>query len=135
MISGRYRSESLCRHWSATNKLGHCLASTCTEVVGDLEHILVVCPALEHVRQRLKKMWLERSSQSPALNEMIKMVFISSPPVQVQFILDPTLFNGVNMLVELYGMPVLLPAYNVPDKDICILHAQRKVNSARKMAW
>ena len=108
MISGRYRSESLCRHWSATNKLGHCLASTCTEVVGDLEHILVVCPALEHVRERLRTMWLDRSSQSPGFHELIKMVFRSPPPVQVQFILDPTLFDGVNMLVEVYGIPVLL---------------------------
>ena len=131
MISGRYRSESLCRHWSATNKLGHCLASTCTEVVGDLEHILVVCPALEHVRERLRKMWLERTSQSPALNEMIKMVFISSPPVQVQFILDPTLFDGVNMLVELYGIPVLLHVMYLTRTYAYYMHREKLILQGR----
>ena len=107
MISGRYRSEDLCKYWSSTNRLGYCLASTCEEVVGDLVHILVTCPALAPVRERLRKLWLDKSSQSPGLLQMLKMVLKSAPPVQVQFILDPTIFDGVKMLVELYGMPVL----------------------------
>ena len=95
------------KHWSGTNRLGYCLASTCNEVVGDLDHILVACPALAHVRERLKKLWLDRSSESPGLLQMLKMVLKSPPPVQVQFILDPTVFDGVRMLVEIHGMPVL----------------------------
>ena len=43
MILGRFRSEDLCKYWTPNNKLGYCLASTCSEIVGDLEHILVVC--------------------------------------------------------------------------------------------
>ena len=75
--------------------------------MGDLVHILVTCPALAPVRERLRKLWLDKSSQSPGLLQMLKMVLKSAPPVQVQFILDPTIFDGVKMLVELYGMPVL----------------------------
>ena len=81
MISGRYRSEDLCKHWSTTNKHGHCLAPTCTDVIGDLEHMLVVCPALQEVRGKLTKLWLDRSTQSPALNQLIKMVLASPPAV------------------------------------------------------
>ena len=107
MISGRYRSEDLCKHWSTSNKLGYCLAYTCSGVPGDLEHILVVCPALKDVRHRLTKLWLERSTASPALHQLIRLVLSSPPSVQVQFILDPTLFDGINMLVEIYGLPIL----------------------------
>ena len=53
MKSGRYRSEYLCRHWSISNKNGFCLADTCYEVLGDLVHVLVICPALQLVRARL----------------------------------------------------------------------------------
>ena len=44
MVSGRFRSDYLCRHWS-DNRLGHCQADTCVGVVGDLEHLLEHCPA------------------------------------------------------------------------------------------
>ena len=45
MISGRYRTESLCRFWTE-NREGFCLANTCHQVVGSLEHLLLDCPAL-----------------------------------------------------------------------------------------
>ena len=107
MISGRYRSEDLCKHWSSSNKLGHCLAPTCSGVTGDLEHMLVACPALQEVRARLTKLWLDRSTQSPALHQLIKMVLASPTLVQVQFILDPTVFDGIKMLIELYDFPII----------------------------
>ena len=107
MISGRYRSEDLCKHWSSSNKLGLCLAPTCSGVAGDLEHILVVCPALQEVRGRLTKLWLDRSTQSPALFQLLKMVLASPPQIQVQFILDPTVFDGIKMLMELHGLPII----------------------------
>ena len=49
MVSGRYRSEMMCRFWSS-NSRGHCLTATCIQVPGTLEHLLVSCPALEHTR-------------------------------------------------------------------------------------
>ena len=89
MKSGRFRSEYLCRHWSASNKNGYCLADTCFEVSGDLVHILVVCPALQVVRDRLAQMWLDRTAPIPALHHLVTMVLSSPPQVQVQFILEP----------------------------------------------
>ena len=60
-------------NWSPSNKQGHCLAPQCqgADVVGDLEHILVDCPALQDTRDRLKKLWLDKSMQSPAFYQMI----------------------------------------------------------------
>ena len=76
--------------------------------MGDLEHILVVCPALQNARDRLKKLWLDRSAQSPGLHQMVQMVLKSPPSIQVQFILDPTVFDGISLLVECHGLPILL---------------------------
>ena len=108
MILGRFRSEDLCKYWTPNNKLGYCLASTCSEIVGDLEHILVVCPALQSARDRLTNLWLEKSAQSSGLHQLIKLILKAPPAIQVQFILDPTVFDGINMLVEIYGLPILL---------------------------
>ena len=49
ILSGRYRTEALSRHWSG-NIGGYCAMSTCDKVVGDLEHLLLACPALEETR-------------------------------------------------------------------------------------
>ena len=52
MISGRYRTDMLCRFWSS-NRLGHCEAETCVGIEGDLEHLLITCPALHPTRVQL----------------------------------------------------------------------------------
>ena len=43
MVSVRYRSDYLCRHWTPSNKKGFCLADTCQAVEGDLVHMLIIC--------------------------------------------------------------------------------------------
>ena len=53
MVSGRYRSDYLCRHWTPSNREGFCLADTCQGVEGDLVHMLTICPALQSTRDRL----------------------------------------------------------------------------------
>ena len=129
MISGRYRSDDLCKYWSLSNKLGHCLAPTCqgAGVVGDLEHILVECPALHETRERLKQLWLDRSKQSPAFYQMINMVLSSPPSVQVQFILDPTVFDGTAMLAEIYGYPFLTHVHYLTRTYAYYIHRQRLI--------
>ena len=107
MLSGRYRTENLCRHWGSSNHEGFCLATTCTDVVEDLVHILVECPALETVRNRMIAMWLERSDSYPSLHQMLKMVVASPPDIITQFVLTPWCFDGVSMLAEIYGQAIL----------------------------
>ena len=52
MTSGRYRSDYLARHWTPSNKHGFCIESTCIGVVGDLVHMLIICPSIKtHQRQ------------------------------------------------------------------------------------
>ena len=102
MISGRYRSEALCRYWS-DNKGGYCRAPTCYQAPGTLEHLLVVCPALDIVRERLYTMWLEKSVMFPALHSTIRDVLDSDVPTKVQFILEPLAIPLVGALAKMHG--------------------------------
>ena len=54
MLSGRYRTEQLCRFWSQ-NKNGYCLAPSCAGAyqVEGLHHILATCPSLNLTRLSL----------------------------------------------------------------------------------
>ena len=67
MVSGRYRTEMLCRFWS-TNRTGHCSSPTCDQVDGDLEHLLIVYPALDHIRHRLHSLWCLKTVDCPPLH-------------------------------------------------------------------
>ena len=92
MASGRYRSDMLCRHWSK-NRSGFCIADSCTETPGTLEHLLVSCPAHSPTRERLYQMWLERSVMFPNLHATIRAILVSPPPTITQFILEPLAFQ------------------------------------------
>ena len=60
MLSGRYRTDYMKRHWSTENKDGFCTAQTCQKTLGTLEHLLVVCPAVETIRSKMKVVMLEK---------------------------------------------------------------------------
>ena len=106
MITGRYRTDMLKRHWS-DNKEGYCMAYTCHKVKGDLAHMLIVCPALEHTREKIRTMWYIKSSMLPSLQALILSVWKMSPELQVQFILDPMFFSEVVHLYQTFGYYVL----------------------------
>ena len=91
MVSGRYRSDMLCRYWSS-NRTGSCRAPTCQGIPGTLEHLLVSCPALATTRERLYQMWLERTVMFPGLHQSIRNILEADPTDIVQFILEPLAF-------------------------------------------
>ena len=102
MISGRFRTEALCRHWS-TNRSGYCRAPTCNQVYGTLEHLLVSCPALVSVRERMYTMWLERTVMFPSLHATIRDILVSDENQKVQFILEPLAFPEIFKSFKIHG--------------------------------
>ena len=50
MLSGRYRTDRLSRHWTKDNPNGYCRLPGCHDQVGDLQHILLSCTALTESR-------------------------------------------------------------------------------------
>ena len=106
MTSGRYRTEMLCRHWSS-NRGGHCRSPGCLQIPGTLEHLLVACPALHAVRERLYLMWLERSVMYPTLHTLIREVLNANNEIKVQFVLEPLAFTTLKELSKLHGSAFL----------------------------
>ena len=80
---------------------GYCEAATCVQVQGDLEHLLVSCPALQDDRERLQNMWLLKSEDLPPLHELLARVMTAKPEEQVKFILNPNANPEVVSLVQL----------------------------------
>ena len=57
MLSGRYRTEQMARHWSG-NKEGYCKGTMCSQICETLEHILLWCPSYSSTRVKLVFFWL-----------------------------------------------------------------------------
>ena len=126
MVSGRFRSEYLTRHWSK-NKLGYCLAETCTETIGTLEHLLVHCPALSAVRQRMWSMFFDSSVMFPPLYTFLRLVEKSLPQTQLQFLLDPTAFPEILEIGELCGQPAINHVYYITRTYAYYLYRQKQI--------
>ena len=104
MMSGRFKSEYLTRHWSS-NKEGFCQAEMCHRAGtrGDLEHLLVHCPGLATVRVKLWEMFYDHSVQFPAFLDFLLKLEKSPPEYLMQFLLDPEAFPEVIEMWELFG--------------------------------
>ena len=106
MVSGRYRTERLCRFWT-DNRHGHCLAPGCDKVVGDLQHLLLDCPALEPARSNLIQMWLIKAAMIPPLLQIVTRVLASPASTQMKFILDPISIPEIIRLCQALGWQAL----------------------------
>ena len=126
MASGRFRSEYLARHWSS-NKQGYCLAPTCTAVVGDLQHLLIQCPALNDVRERMWNMFLQTSVMYPALLTFLTQLDKSSPDSKLRYLLDPEAVPEVQDLWELYGQRAILHVHYMTRTYAYYLYRQKQI--------
>ena len=95
----------MCRFWS-TNRNGYCLAPTCHLVHEDLEHLLVVCPSMEHVRHRLHSLWCLKTADCPPLQRLIMWMLGSTPEILTKFILDSTACPQLIILVQMFGQEI-----------------------------
>ena len=90
MLSGRYRSEGLCRFWSA-NPNGYCLlqsySDTCLKE--DISHILLHCPSLSTTRANLRAFFETFSGNHPEVsNNDTLFLNTYNTTNQIQFLLD-----------------------------------------------
>ena len=90
MLSGRYRTDRLVRHWSKTNPMGLCKLPGCAgDKSGDLPHILLYCSALEDTRLHLSTLWCNFMLSRPYLFPIITNL-ISQERSLMQLLLDPS---------------------------------------------
>ena len=95
LLSGRYRSDWLCRHWSKTNPSGHCLLCPGENIPGTVEHMLVSCPGLDDKRDDLILYWSQHTEDNPHLQHLTSSMLSSDEDTLVQFLLDPSAVPSV----------------------------------------
>ena len=107
MLSGRYLTDKLQRHWTL-NRDGVCLLPNCSpESEGSLEHIMLVCTSLSETRAKLFSLSSEIVAEHEALAEIITHIFCSNIQSSVmQLLLDCTAIPEVVSAVQVYG-PVI----------------------------
>ena len=127
-LSGRYRTEKLCRHWSS-NPEGNCLTPLCAPngILEDEEHILLYCPALAETRQRLVKFTLRyaQSVASVAISRILCTYLQPYNPMFFQFLLDCSTIPEVIRLVQEQGKAYQSHLFKVTRTWCYSLHRER----------
>ena len=107
-LSGRYRSERLCRFWSQ-NRNGVCLLPICKNqnIFEDIEHIFLRCQSLTDVRRRLDEFTQEYICDKPVLQPAVD-AYLYSPQdyLRMQFFLDCSVLPLVISSYQQHG-PVI----------------------------
>ena len=109
MLSGRYRTEALCRFWSV-NKAGKCLLPSCHNhhIKEDITHILVQCMSLLETRQHLGTIFFSFVSTRPYIVPIIEKFLKSDDTYfQTQFLLDCSVLPEVIHLHQCHGFQIL----------------------------
>ena len=125
MLSGRYRSQKLCRHWSKHSS-GFCLLSEeCASTLEDIHHILVGCSALQDVREKLQHFTLEYCKSIPVLKSLVLHFCQPSHPQFCQFLLDCSVLPDVILAKQMHGMSVHQHLFHISRTWIYNLHRKR----------
>ena len=125
MISGRYRSCWLRRHW--TQESGACRLPGCGMVPGDVAHLLSgECPALQpHLAQTLQHLY-DMLAPHPHLLPPVLLALNGDRESVTMFFLDPSTDPGVIELVQLYGqVSVLNPLFRASRAWVWCAHRVR----------
>ena len=122
-LSGRYRSFSLTRHWSVSNKEGFCLSPTCKNVRETTEHILVHCDAYLDCKRRLYALWL--STKTEGVLKLVLEALSSETSYLLQFILDCSVLPSVIRATQLFGQNILHELFYLTRSWCFSIHRQR----------
>ena len=90
MLSGRYQTDKLQRHWTQ-NRSGSCLLPVCEPCgsEGSLEHLLLFCTALECTRQKLFLLLTSITYQCTEIHQILQHCLVfDKPTLLLQLLLD-----------------------------------------------
>ena len=127
LLSGRYRTERLCRFWSQ-NKAGVCLLPACKNlnISEDSEHILLHCMSLNAERRRLEEFTTQFISDKPLLQPVIATyLFSASDNTRMQFLLDCSVLPLVIVAHQTHGPVVYQHLFRISRTWCRSLHTAR----------
>ena len=127
MLSGRYRTEALLKHWSSSNKRGICLLSReCSDTIDSVCHILCSCPGLQSVRENLliyTSKFIARLPP-PHANVISKLCHPTNEKL-CEFLLDCSSSPDVIILVQHFGQEILQDFFSLTRTWVFVLHRER----------
>jgi hypothetical protein len=125
MLSGRYRTDWMRRHW-AGEESGACRLPGCGAARGDLPHLLAgACPALAPALARVLGFWDLVLKAQPLLLPPV-LSALQGPPVSfVTFVLDPSTDPAVIALCQRHGRGVLDPLFRLSRAWVWAAHRER----------
>ena len=125
MLSGRYRTDWLRRHWGP-GESGACRLPSCTSPRGDLVHLLsAACPALAPTLARTLTHTMDILSPYPLLIATIQDALTREPGQFVSFLLDPSTDLSVIPLAQQHGREILVPLFRFSRAWVWAAHRQR----------
>ena len=128
MMSGRYRSEALCSHWSQSGSKA-CTAPSCQGlgITEDLSHILAFCGSLNPTRNKLADFTVNflRKLNHPAASKLIQIFCLPSNPSFCQFLVDCSSIPEVISAFQEFGPEVHQHLFHVTRVWCYCLHRDR----------
>ena len=125
MLSGRYRTQKLCSHWSQQTS-GYCLlAKTCSTSIEDLPHILSKCDGLLPIREKLLRFTLNYCEVNPIIKQIVLPLCQPSNPAFCQFMLDCSVLPQVILLHQFHGNIILQHLFHITRSWTYTLHKER----------
>ena len=133
MLSGRYRSEALLRHWKPGSN-GNCLLTPSCNVLEDIPHLLQHCPAYDTTRCNLLDFTEKVVSQLPEeVAENIRSLCQTSSPLFCDFLLDCSSLPTIISAVQKYGVDLLHKIFYLTQSWIFNIHNERL--KLRQLLW
>jgi hypothetical protein len=112
MLSGRYRTEGLCSHWSS-NPNGYCRSSSSCNTFEDISHILQHCRALAGTRERLSAFTSSYCEDKPEVKFLLDTFCSPQRRHFCQFLLDCSVLPEVINSVQHHGRPILHHLFSI----------------------
>ena len=126
-LSGRYRSEELCRFWSQ-NRDGFCLLDSCKDlkISENIQHILLHCAGLTEVRRRLVAFTGKMTDDKPVLKQIIESyLFSQDEELRMQFLMDCSVLPPVITAYQEYGATIHQSLFRVSRTWCRSVHVAR----------
>ena len=125
-LSGRYRTELLCRHWSS-NTEGYCQLPLCSGMgfVEDIDHIFIHCNSLSLTRERLSMFTQKYAMNVPSLSSCILKLTTPNHPQYTQFLIDCSTIPEVICLAQQLGEYVYDHFFKISRTWCYSLHRER----------
>ena len=95
LLSGRFKTDYLSKHWVKENPEGYCVLCTHLKLHDTFEHFLIFCNHLAPTRQNVVNYWQNYSDKDDLLRNFLSAKLRSSIQTLMQFLIDPSVDNEV----------------------------------------